>query len=104
MVLTGNVLLVKGLNRIGGWLLTEEEAVDGISRNTRAGNNDCHFHLQLKRGTHRDSRFSVSGGVAMIRCKKEIALTYDIGTGVKVLSSNRVKAKFQLKSTAPGAG
>jgi hypothetical protein len=40
IVLTGNVLLVKGLNEIVGWLLTEEGMVDGIFGNTRAGHND----------------------------------------------------------------
>jgi len=40
MVLTGNVLLVKGSDTIVAWLLTEGGVVDGIFGNTRADCND----------------------------------------------------------------
>ena len=40
IILTGNVLLVKGPDTVVAWLLTEEGVVDGISSNTRAGCND----------------------------------------------------------------
>ena len=40
MVLTGNVLLVKGSDTIVAWLLTEEGMVDGIVGNTRADRSD----------------------------------------------------------------
>ena len=40
MVLTGNVLLVRGSTTIVAWLLTEEGMVDGIVGNTRADRSD----------------------------------------------------------------
>jgi len=40
IVLTGNVLLVKGSDKVVAWLLTEDGVVDGILGNKRADQND----------------------------------------------------------------
>ena len=48
IVLTGNVLLVKSSEKIVGWLLTEEGAVDGIVGNSRADQNDSLLNLSLQ--------------------------------------------------------
>jgi hypothetical protein len=50
MVLTGNVLLVKGSDKIVAWLLTEEGVVDGIFGNTRADCNDSLWEISPKAG------------------------------------------------------
>jgi hypothetical protein len=50
IVLTGNVLLVKGSDTVAAWLLTEEGAVDGISGNRRADRNDSLWDM-LSRNT-----------------------------------------------------
>ena len=47
IVLTGNVLLAKGSNRVMAWLLTEEGVVDGILDNRRADHNDSLWDISL---------------------------------------------------------
>ena len=53
MVLTGNVLLVKGSGMVVAWLLTEEGLVDGLVDNRRANQNDSLW----KRSLHSYSSF-----------------------------------------------
>ena len=48
IVLTGNVLLVKGSDTIMAWLLTEEGAVKGVLTNRRADCNDSLWSISLK--------------------------------------------------------
>jgi len=48
IVLTGNVLLVKGSDTVVAWLLTEEGVVDGIVGNTRADHNDSLWNVSLQ--------------------------------------------------------
>ncbi|KAF9645787.1 hypothetical protein BDM02DRAFT_3189409 [Thelephora ganbajun] len=48
IVLTGNVLLVKGSDTLVAWLLTEEGIVDGILDNRRANSNDSLWNIPLK--------------------------------------------------------
>jgi hypothetical protein len=48
MVLTGNVLLVKGADKFVAWLLTEEGVVDGIIGNTRADCNDSLWEISIQ--------------------------------------------------------
>lgn len=86
VVLTGNVMLVKGLDMIKAWLLTEEGAVDGISGNTRASDENCLWSLQLKHDSNKHLEFSVGDSITIIRCKEEIVITYDTGTGEEVLT------------------
>ena len=45
IVLTGNVLLVKGPDTVVAWLLTEEGVVDGISGNRKADRNDSLWEI-----------------------------------------------------------
>ena len=45
IVLTGNVLLVKGPDAVVAWLLTEEGVVDGIFGNRRADRNDSLWEI-----------------------------------------------------------
>jgi len=97
ILLTGNVLLVKGSDTVVAWLLTEKGAVDGIVGNTRADRNDSLWEmspdsdrqdtssrdknpsfwsrlLQQERGSrdgdgdgNGDLGFSVGNGIAAIR-------------------------------------
>lgn len=48
IVLTGNVLLVKGLDTVVAWLLTEEGTVDGVFGNRRANQNDSIWDMSLQ--------------------------------------------------------
>ena len=47
MVLTGNVLLVRGPETVVAWLLTEAGVVDGIINNRRANNSDSLWEKSL---------------------------------------------------------
>lgn len=95
MILTGNVLLVKGPDTIAAWLLTEEGVVDGIFGNTRADRNDSLWDISLRalaarwarilgRGGGGDDRrleFSVEDGIAAIKLNGYVVRTYHTGTG-----------------------
>jgi hypothetical protein len=54
IVLTGNVLLVKGSDTVAAWLLTEEGVVDGISGNRRADRNDSLWDMSSRNTTLQD--------------------------------------------------
>jgi len=92
MVLTGNVLLVKGPDTVVAWLLTDEGVVDGIFGNTRADRNDSLWEISLRarwvrllgRGGDGDDRhleFSVEDGIAAIKLNGYVVRTYHTGTG-----------------------
>ena len=98
MVLTGNVLLVKGSDRIVAWLLTEEGVVDGIFGNRRAEHNDNLWEispqdkntslwarlLQRQGGDHSTNshlEFSVEDEIAAIRYNGSVICVYHTGTG-----------------------
>ncbi|KAF9646687.1 hypothetical protein BDM02DRAFT_3130205 [Thelephora ganbajun] len=95
MVLTGNVLLVKGSDKIVAWLLTEEGMVDGIVGNTRADCNDSLWDISpqtLSSGWARLLRwqssyddkhleFSVADQIGVIRYSGFTIHAYHIGTG-----------------------
>jgi len=103
IVLTGNVLLVKGSDIAVAWLLTEEGVVDGSLGNKRAGRNDSLWAmkpqdlpsrdpnpsfwarlLQREHETGRDSderaSFSVGDGIANVRLCNAVRHYYT-GTG-----------------------
>jgi hypothetical protein len=48
LILTGNVLLVKGSGTVVAWLLTEEGVVNGILDNRRAGRNDSLWDMSSR--------------------------------------------------------
>jgi len=97
MVLTGNVLLVKGSDTIVAWLLTEEGVVDGILDDRRADRNDSLWdvspqahanvwaRLLQRDGGGGDSEnvleFSVEGETAAIRNNGHVVRVYHTGTG-----------------------
>ena len=109
IVLTGNVLLVKGSDTVVAWLLTEKGVVDGIFGNTRADRNDSLWEvsqwdsdrqgtssrdknpgfwsrlLQQERGNRNengDLGFSVGDGIAVIRRHNgHVIRVYRTGTG-----------------------
>ena len=62
MVLTGNVLLVKGPDTIVAWLLTDKGMVDGIFGNTRADRNDSLWDISTRALAARWSRLLGRGG------------------------------------------
>ena len=97
MVLTGNVLLVKGPGTFVAWLLTEEGAVGGVSDDRRAGRNDSLWDissqahasfwarlLQKEGGDDDDDsvlEFSVEGETAAIRHNGHAIRVYHTRTG-----------------------
>jgi len=94
MVLTGNVLLVKGSGRIVAWLLTEEGVVDSISYDRRADHTSSLWSIPLDPtlwvsqqqqsggcGNGCYLEFSVGNGVAMIRNLRDIFHIYHTRSG-----------------------
>ena len=97
MVLTGNILLVKGSDTIVAWLLTEGGVVDGILDDRRAGRNDSLWdvsprahanvwaRLLQREGSGGDGdnvlEFSVEGETAAIRNNGHVVRVYHTGTG-----------------------
>ena len=95
IVLTGNVLLVTGSEKIVAWLLTGEGVVDGIVGNTRADYNDSLWDISPKALlTHQhDSdgklEFSVKDEIAVIYMHGFAIHAYNTGTG-EILELNEV--------------
>ena len=94
IVLTGNILLVKGTNTVVAWLLTEEGVVDGIHDNRRASHNDCLWEAPLQntaafwtrlllQGNNDDNvpGFSVEGDIAAINYNDHTTCVYNTKTG-----------------------
>ena len=61
MVLTGNILLVKGSNKVVAWLLTKKGVVDGIHGNRRASHSDCLWETPLQNTTTLWTRLLLQG-------------------------------------------
>ena len=97
MVLTGNILLVKGSGRIVAWLLTKDGVVDSISNNKGADYTSSLWSISLQDiastiwvdqqqqsggcGNGCYLEFSVGDGVAMIRNFGDVIHIYDTGSG-----------------------
>jgi len=98
IVLTGNVLLAKGSDKIVAWLLTEEGVVDGIVGNTRADCNDSLWEMshmssqalatrwaklfrQHNSDDRRQLKFSVADEIAVIQYGGSTTYAYHVGTG-----------------------
>ena len=95
IVLTGNVLLVKGSDTVVAWLLTEEGVVDGIFGNTRADRNDSIWDISLRALAVRWARllgrgssggdgqmeFSVEDGIVAIKLNGYVIRVYNAETG-----------------------
>ena len=97
MVLTGNVLLVKGSDTVVAWLLTGEEVAGTIPNGRRVGRNDSLWDisprayasfwarlLQREGGDGGDDdvlEFSVEGDIAAIRHNGEVIRVYRTRTG-----------------------
>ncbi|KAF9783107.1 hypothetical protein BJ322DRAFT_136413 [Thelephora terrestris] len=113
MVLTGNVLMVKGPDKIVAWLLTEEGPVNGIIGNPRADQNDSLWELSVPALVARFNRiwrhqiidattlgFLVAGETAIIRFNHMNVYAYHIGTGEAInltsmsVSSNHAFYRF----------
>jgi len=111
MALTGNVLLVKGPDKIVVWLLTKDGVVDGIFGNTRADRNDSLWDLSPRalaaRWTrligHREGgdddrhlEFSIEDGIGAIKLNESVIRIYHTGTG-DIIESHR--PPLHLRST-----
>lgn len=111
MVLTGKVLMVKGLETVVAWLLTEEGVVDGIVGNTRADCNDSLWEISTKALINRWTRllgqqgggesdghleFSVEDGIGAITLNESVIHAYHTETG-EVLKSTGMP--LHLRST-----
>ena len=99
MVLTGNVLLVTGSERMVAWLLTDKGAVDGILGNTRADHNDSLWDIIPKAPFNcfheSDGRlgFSVIDEIAVIYMHGYNIHTYHTRTG-EILEPNQSSQYF----------
>ena len=126
IVLTGNVLLVKGSDMVVAWLLTEDGVVDGILGNRRADQNDSIWSISSQNDTalqaqlsqdknpsfwarllqrdhggeqsnDKDLQFSVGDGIAALKHRNGFVFhTYHTETG-EVLKQE--KALLHLKRT-----
>ena len=109
MVLTGNVLLVKGSETLVAWLLTEEGVVDGIVGNTRADRNDGLWEISTQALINRWARllgqqggsgdkeileFSVEDGIGAITLNESVIRVYHTETG-EVLKSAGIPLHFR---------
>lgn len=96
MVLTGNILLVKGSEKLMAWLLTAEGIASSIIGNTRADQNDSIWEVPVQaifnrrrrllkwRGENNDLgqlEFSVEDGVGAISLDQSVIHVYNTGTG-----------------------
>ena len=111
VVLTGNVLIVKGPETLVAWLLTEKGVVDGIVGNTRADCNDSLWEISTKALINRWARllgqqggsddsgqleFSVEDGIGAIMLNESVIQIYHTETG-EILKSTRMP--LHLRST-----
>jgi hypothetical protein len=118
IILTGNVLLVKGPDTVVAWLLTEEGVVDGIFGNTRAGCNNSLWMtapppptLLAQRQRLRDNRdnlggvlgFSVEGEIAAITYNGRVNHVYHTRTG-EVLGLDKALRSFNYSPIDPSQG
>ena len=109
MILTGNVLLVKGSEKVVAWLLTEEGVVDGIFGNTRADHNDSLWEISPQTLVSRWARllgqqreiydnvhleFSVEDGVGAIKLNELVVCVYHTETG-EILKSDETSLHLQ---------
>jgi WD40 repeat protein len=107
IVLTGNVLLVKGSDMVVAWLLADDGMVDGILGNPRADRNDSIWELPTKvptrlsklfgRGGGNDDDnnnlgFSVGGETAAITLNGLAVRTYHTGTGESLKSGGQPRS------------
>ena len=99
MVLTGNVLLVKGSDTVVAWLLTEDGVVDGVFDDRRADRDDSLWDMSLRAHANVWTRllqregggdgndvleFSVEGEIAAITHNGRIIRVYHTRTGEAV--------------------
>ena len=93
LVLTGNVLLVTGLEQVVAWLLTKEGPVGGVFGNGRASPNDCIW--SIPRPMIVPPRFSidVKNRVGVISGLRETDFIYDTETG-EVFQSVHAPRRF----------
>lgn len=81
LVITGNVLLVVGSERVLAWLLTDEGLVDGVFGNERAGENDSIWTVSLPVWRSELWTFSVEGQVGRIKPDGNALFVYNTETG-----------------------
>jgi len=96
IVLTGNVLLVKGPDTVVAWLLTKDGVVDGTFENTRANKNNSLWELSPRALATRWARllgqraggdddrhleFSVEEEIAAIKLNESVIRIYNTRTG-----------------------
>ena len=95
-VLTGNVLLVTGSDKVVAWLLTEEGLVDGVIGDRRAGYRDSIWTMSKSAsgwGINGSWMFLVEGQVGVVGDDYRHPRTYHTETG-KLLRSARAPQNF----------
>ena len=108
MVLTGNVLLVKGSDKIVAWLLTEKGAVDGAFSNVRVNHHNSLWNISSQDsnpglpallqqlpsggpGYESYLEFSVRDQIAVVRHFGCVVCMYHTGTGEIVESAEALQ-------------
>lgn len=81
LVITGNVLLVMGSEKVVAWLLTDDGVVDGVFGNKPISESDGLWTLSLPRWSPDLWKFSVEGRVGTIKSNGNSLFTYDTETG-----------------------
>ena len=79
LVVTGNILLVVGSEKVVAWRLTEEGAVDGVAGDGRADQSDSIWTVLLPRLEL--WMFSVEGRLGMMKADGDVSTIYDTETG-----------------------
>jgi len=81
LVLTGNVLLVAGSNKLAAWLLTEEGLVDGVIGDRMVGHSDSIWAVPLPLPRGDSWMFSVEGQAGVIKQGGDLLHVYRTDTG-----------------------
>ena len=92
MVLTGNVLLVAGSEKLVAWLLTEEGLVDGVIGDGRVGRSDSIWTISQ---SSQPLVFRVEGQVGFIKSNGVVTHIYHTETG-DVLHSSQAPSYYSF--------
>ena len=93
LVLTGNVLLVAGSQKLTAWLLTEEGLVGGVIGDRRVGRSDSIWNISFPELGYGSWKFQVQHQVGFFKLSGDSVHVYHTGTG-EVLHPTRVPQYF----------
>ena len=85
LALTGNVLLVRDLNNVVAWRLTEEGVVGGVLGGRTAGRSDSIWTVSVSRY----ATFSIEDQIVIVEYEGDVVHVYHAGTG-EMLEPSRI--------------